>query len=99
MASKFFGVQITRPTSGRATALGAICAAALVALLYWTELWGFRVDLTVKVLLSVSVLWVYVTAIFGVRVTDGWRPVVLYLARLIAINAVAWVICEALSTR
>jgi hypothetical protein len=99
MGIRFFGVELRRPTSGRATALAAVCAVVLVGLLYWTELWGFQVDLTVKVLLSVSVLWVYVTSIFGLRVTDGWRAWALYLSGLIVLNSVAWVALEALTAR
>jgi len=96
---KFFEIQLTRPTSGRATALGAVCALALVGLLYWTQAWGVEVGLRVKVLLSVSMLWVYVTAIFGIRVTEGRRQWVVYLAGLAALNAVAYLVLNALALR
>lgn len=99
MAMKFFDIQLTRPTSGRATALGAVCALFLVGLLYWTQAWGFEVGLTAKVLLSVSMLWVYVTTIVGIRVTDGWRQWVLYLAGLAALNAIALLVLDILALR
>ncbi|QMI49930.1 hypothetical protein [Burkholderia sp. MBR-1] len=84
-----FGVELHRPTSGRATALAVLYAAGLVFLLYWTQFWGFEVNLAAKVLLSVSVLWAYVTSLFGVRVADGWRAWVIYLAGLVAFNGIA----------
>ncbi|MBN3815870.1 hypothetical protein G3N57_04275 [Paraburkholderia sp. Se-20369] len=96
---EIFGIQLSRPKSGRATALGVACALALVALLYWTQWWGFQVDLTVKVLLSVSIVWVYLTSIFGVHVTDGWRQWVVYLSGLAAVSALALVALEAFALR
>lgn len=90
MVRKFLGVEVLRPTSTRATYLGALSAIALIALLYWAQAWGFDVDLTVKVLLSVSVVWAYVTTLFGIRVTKGWRPCAFYLGGLIVVNVTAW---------
>ncbi|KVN48743.1 hypothetical protein WT12_08330 [Burkholderia territorii] len=89
MAKKFFGVELHRPTSGRATALAVLYATGLIFLLYWTQFWGFEVNLAAKVLLSVSVSWAYVTSLFGVRVTDGWRSWVIYVAGLIVLNGIA----------
>ncbi|ODN25468.1 hypothetical protein DI458_35480 [Burkholderia contaminans] len=89
MATKIFGVELNRPTSGRATALAVIYAVGLIGLLYWTRYWGFDVNLPAKVFLSVSVLWAYVTSLVGVRVTDGWRSWAIYLAGLVVFNAIA----------
>lgn len=63
MATKIFGVELNRPTSGRATA--------------------------VAVIFTVSMLWAYVTSLFGVRVTDGWRSWAIYVAGLVVFNAIA----------
>lgn len=64
----------------------------------WPRAWRVEVDLAVKVLLSVSMVWVYLTTIFGVRVTEGGRQWIIYLGGLVALNALALVVLEALPT-
>ncbi|NGO98009.1 hypothetical protein BJL96_27495 [Burkholderia cenocepacia] len=61
----------------------------MIGLLYWTQWWGFEVNLSVKILLSVSVSWAYLTSLLGVRVTDGWRSWVIYLIGLVVLNGLA----------
>lgn len=68
---RVWGMQLQWASSGRATALGVVYAIGLVGLLYWVDFLGFPVGLTVKVLLSVSVLWAYGTSIVGIRVSMG----------------------------
>ncbi|WP_060263787.1 hypothetical protein [Burkholderia ubonensis] len=94
MPAKIFGVPLQRPTSGRATALAVVYAVCLIGLLYWTQWWGFEVNLTAKVLLSVSVLWGFLTSIFGVRVTDGWRSWVIYLVGLVVLDGLAFAVLQ-----
>lgn len=96
MVKRIFGVELHRPTSGRATVLAVVYAAGLIALLYWTQFWGFEVNLAAKVFLSVSMLWAYVTSLFGVRVTDGWRSWAIYLTGLVVFIGIASVVLVAI---
>ncbi|KVV25112.1 hypothetical protein WK78_03220 [Burkholderia cepacia] len=62
----------------------------MIFLLYWTKFWGFEVNISAKVLLSVSVLWAYVTSLFGIQVKDGWRSWVIYVAGLVIFAGIAF---------
>lgn len=93
-----FGLELRRPTFWEITLTAAGCTLLLVVTFIACLAFGYVPDTATKIVFSVSLAWGSLCNVFGVRVLEGGRHVLLLLGGCVLFNLVALALADAIQT-